>query len=292
MGQEPTPLSGTTNDPDAEFRRDEAARQAAAIGADDPATLRSDIATTNQDDPEAIRRDIARTRGEMEGTLGAINDRVNPQRVYQRRRGRARQRWQSLKRNVMGSDDTAYDYDYRYEGGPGYAYSYESDYDRGPGYYSATGYGQDTGSDRGADISGRAQDAKQAVAGRAQDARQAVSDAPQKVEQRARGNPLAAGVIAFGIGALIGSTLPESKAERQAAREATNRLDLEGTKQRLTDRARDMQEGVQDQARDAADDLKGSAHDAAQDVKDHTQQEGQRVKEDTKESGQQLRNQS
>lgn len=243
MGQEPTPVTATTTDPDAAARRD------AAIRRDDAARR---VTAARTDDPERIRRDIAETRGEMEGTLEALNDRVNPQRVYERRTGRARQRWTSFRSSVMGSDSS-----------PSYGDTSSSWRDRTP------------------DVSGRAEQAKQAV-----------SDAPQQMERQTRGNPLTAGMIAFGIGTLIGSALPDSQVERSAAREAAERVDVEGAKQRLTDHARDVQETVQDRARDAADDLKGSARDAAQDVKGQAQQEGQRVKDDSRQSGEQVRRQT
>ena len=206
------------------------------------------------DDPTLIREDIARTRGEMEGTLEAINDRVNPQRVYDRRTNRLRRRWDSVRSSVMGSSGTTSSY-----------------------------------RDRTPDVSGRADQARQAVGERADQARQAVSDAPDQVRRQTRGNPLTAGMIVFGIGTLIGSALPDSDAERRLAREATDHVDVEGAKQRLTEHARDVQGTVQDRARDAAEDLKGSAQDAAQDVKGSAQQEGQRVKDDAQQSGQQVR---
>lgn len=215
--------------------------------------------TTTSDDPDAIRRDIADTRGEMEGTLEAINDRVNPQRVYERRSGRARNRWQSLRSSVMGSSDSS---------------SSSTWSSSSSSRTSSSGSG-------GPDVSGRTQQAKQAI-----------SDAPDQMERKARGNPLAAGLIAFGLGALVGSALPESDAERAAAREAADRLDLEGTKQRLTEHARDVQASVQGQARDAAQDVKGSAQDAAQDVKGQAQQEGQRVQQEGQQSKQRVQEQS
>lgn len=233
MGQEPAPM---TPDPDLQARNAAAQREAEAI---------------RNDDPSEIRRDIADTRGDMEGTLEAINDRVNPQRVYERRSARARGRWQSLKSSIMGSSDS-----------DDSAWSSPS---------------SSSLSDRAPDVD---------VSGRAQQARQAVSDTPDAAKRRTKGNPLAAGTIAFGIGALIGSALPESKVERQAAHEADRHLDLQGTKQRLTDRAQQVGGDVKSSAQDAAQDLKGSAQTAAQDVKADAQQEGERVKQDAQQSRQ------
>lgn len=258
MGQEPTPLnrpvpSNTPGTPTG--------------GAPVPPPAPPPTTTTPQtDDPEVIRQDIDRTRGEMEGTLSAINDRVNPQRVYDRRTGKMRQRWSSFRNSIMGSSDTS----------SSYGSSSSSWRDRTPDV----------------DARGRAQQTKQSMSDASQQAKQAVSDAPQQVQQQTRGNPLTAGMIAFGIGSLIGSALPDSKLERRAAREATEHVDVEGTKQRMTEHAKGVQETVQERARDAADDIKGSATDAAQEVKGQAQQEGQRVKGDAKESGQQVRRQS
>jgi hypothetical protein len=233
MGQEPIPM--TQQEHDAQLRRAAARREAEAV---------------RSDNPDEVRRDIAATRRDMEGTLTAIDDRVNPQRVYQRRRGRARQRWQSFKESIMGSDEKP----------------------------------------SGRSLSDRTPDAD--VSGRAQQAKQAVGDAPDATKRKTRGNPLAAGMIAFGVGALIGGALPETDAERRTVGEADRHLDLEGTRQRLTQRAQQVGEDVKGSARDAAQDLKGSAQDAAQDVKDDAQQEGQRAKSDAQDSAQQVRQQS
>lgn len=237
MGQEPTPPLTTppVTEPDVDARR-RAQREAVA---------------QRSDDPEEIRRDIADTRRDMEGTLEVLNDRVNPQRVYARRSGRARQRWTSFKESIMGSDDTS--------GSSG------------------------SMSDRTPDVD---------VSGRTRQAKQAVGDAPDAVKRRTRGNPLTAGMIAFGIGALIGGALPESGAERRLAREADDHLDLQGTQQRLQERAQQAGQDLKDATQDRAQQLKGDARDKAHDVKADAQQEGQRVQQDAQRSGQRLRNES
>lgn len=248
MGQEPTPMNRPTS---------------------------TTGTTRGTEDPEVIRDDIDRTRHEMEGTLDAINDRVNPQRVYDRRSNRVRQRWTSFRSSIMGSDE------------PSHGETTTSRRTGGDPYGREPIYNEDDDSsswrDRSPDVD---------VRGRAEQAKRAVSDTPQQVQRQTRGNPLTAGMIAFGIGTLLGSTLPETDAERRAAREAANRVDVEGAKQRLTEHAQDIQSTMQDKAGDAAQDLKGSAQDAAQDVKGHAQQEGQRVKDDAQQGGEQVRRQS
>ena len=53
--------------------------------------------------PEELRDSIARTRNELGGTLDAIEDRVVPGRVVERRRRQMRSRWDSVKASVMGT---------------------------------------------------------------------------------------------------------------------------------------------------------------------------------------------
>jgi ElaB/YqjD/DUF883 family membrane-anchored ribosome-binding protein len=257
-----------------------------AVGAPVPPTATAppyDPYETTADDPAAIRRDIDRTRGDMEHTIDAINDRVNPRRIRERRTNRVRRRWYSLRDSVMGSSS-------------GSSSSYPYDDNGGSDVRDRAGQARESVSSRTGDareaIGSRAGDARDAVSARADQARQAMSDAPERVQQQTRGNPLTAGMIAFGVGALIGSALPDSEAERRAARAAADRVDVDSAKERLSEHAREVQSGVQDKAREAAEDLKGSAREAAQDVKDHAQHEGQRVKEDARQSGQEVRRQS
>ena len=82
-----------------------------------------------------------------------------------------------------------------------------------------------------------------------------VSDAPAQVQRKARGNPLAAGLIAFGTGYLISSAIPSSEKEQRAA-------------SRLQDRAAPLTDKVRDAASDVADRLGEPAQEAAASVKD------------------------
>jgi len=55
--------------------------------------------------PEELRGDIARTREELSGTLNAIEDRVSPTRIVERRKEQVRSQLSSIKEFVMGSAD-------------------------------------------------------------------------------------------------------------------------------------------------------------------------------------------
>src|SRR5512133_4053508 len=60
-------------------------------------------------DPEVIRRQIEDTRRELSYDVDALNEKVNPARVVDRRVTAAKGRITSVKERVMGSaQDTAY----------------------------------------------------------------------------------------------------------------------------------------------------------------------------------------
>lgn len=79
----------------------------------------------------------------------------------------------------------------------------------------------------------------------------------QRVQDRAGGNPFAAGLIAFGAGMLAATLIPPSDVEQQAALKA----------------------------RQAAEPLVEPLHDAAQEVVDHAKEHGQHALDTVKDSG-------
>ncbi len=77
----------------------------------------------------------------------------------------------------------------------------------------------------------------------------AISSAPDKVQQSAQGNPLAAGLIAVGVGWLVGSLLPASRPERQAA--ATLKDKAAPLAQQVSNVAKDTAQNLQQPAKEA-----------------------------------------
>lgn len=140
-------------------------------------------------------------------------------------------------------------------------------------------------------VAGVATSVKERVMGTADDLRSTGSDAGSsvghapgaaatKARTQTRGNPLAAGLIALGVGWLVGSMLPATEKEKQAA----------GA---LKDKAQPLVEGVKSVAQDTAQELKEPARQAAQNVKetatqakDNVVQEGQSTAEDVKSQAQ------
>ncbi len=105
----------------------------------------------------------------------------------------------------------------------------------------------------------------------------AVSEAPDQVRSRTAGNPLAAGLIAFGIGWLAGSLLPASAPEQQAANKVKN-----AAAPVLGDAATDVAEHLKEPAQQAAESVKDTAVEAAATIKD----EGASAAHDVKQQAQ------
>ena len=103
----------------------------------------------------------------------------------------------------------------------------------------------------------------------------AAGSAPGAVTSRTRGNPVAAGLVAFGVGWLVASLIPASSAEQQAATALKDKAQplTEGVTQAAKDVAGQLQEPLQQ----AAAEVKSTATDAASTVKDEATSNAQDV---------------
>jgi gas vesicle protein len=215
-------------------------------------------------DPDVIRRQIEDTRRELSYDVDALNEKVNPARVVDRRVSAAKGRMTNLKEKVMGSahDTTS----------------------------SAQGVASDA--------AGSVQNAASSAAGSVQDAAStavgAVQQAPDQVIRQTQGNPLAAGLIAFGVGWLVSSLLPASEKEKQLAQQAESAVRehkdalLEPAKQA----AQEIGEQLKPAAQDAVESVKSTAQDAAATVKDEGQSAVQDVQGQAQQSKEKVQSQS
>lgn len=107
-------------------------------------------------------------------------------------------------------------------------------------------------------------------------------DAAHAVQSRAQGSPLAAGLIAFGAGALISALLPSSEKEAQMAQRAVETAKEKG--QPLAEEAKsvgqEMGEQLKTRAGEAAEDVKATAQESAERVKEEGRSSAQSVKDD------------
>lgn len=112
-------------------------------------------------------------------------------------------------------------------------------------------------------------------------AKDGARSAPDAVRDHAQGNPVAAGLIAFGAGCLLSSVLPASDAERKAAAALEEHADgvIDPLKQSAQEVAGNLKEpaqqaarSVQDTTEDASDRTAEHARSATSDVQHHAQE--------------------
>ena len=94
----------------------------------------------------------------------------------------------------------------------------------------------------------------------------AVTGAPGKVTRQAKGNPMAAGLIAFGAGVLLAGLIPASKKEAQAA--AALKEQAQPLLGQLTSTVKEAAGNLQEPAQQALESVKFTATDAVSTVKD------------------------
>ena len=109
------------------------------------------------------------------------------------------------------------------------------------------------------------------------------SSAVSGVQARTEGNPLAAGVVAFGAGMLISALLPASDKETEAARRVVEAAKEHG--QPVVDQAKsigqDIGDNLKESAAQAADEVKSTAQDSIQTVKQEGQSSADTVRNET-----------
>lgn len=184
-------------------------------------------------DPDQIRDEIRDTQDKLSSDVDALTEKVSPPRVVKRRARRARTAITGIKDKLIGSAaDTA-------------------------------GTARDTAGARASaakDAAGSAAaSAGHSVSSAVSSAADTVGSAPQLVRERTQGNPLAVGLIAFGLGWLVSSLVPASSAEKQAATQV---------KETVTEKGRPVTQQLGQAVQESAEQLRESAAQAAQSVKD------------------------
>jgi hypothetical protein len=196
-------------------------------------------------DPDDIRREIEATRAELAQDVDRLADRTSPKRVARRGIDRIGDKVSGIKETVMGASS------------------------------STGGSVKETAQQAGDKVQATASDAADSVKGAASSAADTVRRSPDLMKARARGNPIAVGLIAFGAGLLVATLLPETDAERQAG-------------QKLADRGGDLVDQYREPVMDAVNQIKQdateSAKQSAAEVKDTAQQAAQATAQSAKES--------
>jgi gas vesicle protein len=189
---------------------------------------------------QQVRADIERTREDLGQDLDAIGDKISPRKAVRRRTDRVRSKLTDMKERVMGSAESA----------------------------------TSSVSSGGSSVAGSVRDAASDVASSVGDATSGAADTvrhvPDVVEKQTEGNPMAVGLIAFGLGALAGTILPSTQTEKSMAPELRERV------------VEPVKETASEAAREVGQDLRGSAEEAAERVRQTAQEGARRLTEETR----------
>jgi ElaB/YqjD/DUF883 family membrane-anchored ribosome-binding protein len=113
-------------------------------------------------------------------------------------------------------------------------------------------------------IMGSTETARDAVSEGMSSVGETMSDAPAVVRSQTQGSPMAAGLIAFGVGMVVSALLPPSKMEAQGA--AALKEQAQPLVQEATDAAREVASSLKEPLQDAAEEVKATASDAVDTV--------------------------
>ena len=223
-------------------------------------------------DPDQIRSEIDQTQRELSADVDALTEKISPQRIVERRVRRSRTAMTNVKDKIMGSTSDA---------------------------YQTAGSATSGVGDR---VGARASAARDTVAGTASSAVDAASSAvdtvrsaPDTARRGTQGNPLAAGLIAFGAGWLLSALLPASEPEQRVASQVKDFATEQGrpmaeqlgqagqqAAHELKESAQQRAEAVRETAADAASTVTGEAQSAASDVTDQAQQAAGQVRDQSR----------
>jgi hypothetical protein len=192
-----------------------------------------------------LRREIDLRRERIGDTLEVIGDRVSPGRMAQRRKAAVTGAFRRAKETVMGAAEDA-------QGRMG---------DTIGGMTQHAGDGVGSMGER--------------MSGAAHSAAGTVQHAPEAITQRAQGNPLAAGVIAFGAGMLLATVLPKTRAEQQAAQQLQPQI--QGAVDAARETGQQLAQTAKDDVQQAAVDLRETTRESAEHVTQEAKQAAQGV---------------
>jgi len=114
-------------------------------------------------------------------------------------------------------------------------------------------------------VMGAADDTGSAISDAGSSVAEHVGDAKDKVVAKAEGNPLAVGLIAFGVGLLAASLVPASAKEKKVAAEVKDQA--QPLIDEVTDVAKEIGSNLKEPAQDAAAAMKDAAADSIETVK-------------------------
>ena len=218
-------------------------------------------------DPDEVERDIERTRERLGRDVDLLVEKVSPGQAARRGVDKVRNAAGSVRDAVMGrGGDSGH--------AAGNAASTVGDATSAAGdKVSAAGHKAAEAGHKAAELAGEGKDATA----------QAVGDVGRKVKRQTAGNPMAAGLIAFGVGWLISSLVPPSSVEEKAGASLRDAAaePAQAAREKLSSVASDVADQLKEPARDAAESVKQTATAGAGHVKDEASTQARGVASDT-----------
>ena len=179
---------------------------------------------------EELNTDIAGTRQALAENLDALQDKVSPSAVVQRRKDAMTGKVRGLGSRIMGSAHSTA------EGGSG------------------------------------------VVSGSAGAVRDRASDLTDTATDKVEGSPLAAGLVAFGVGVVVAGLIPASEAESRGARQVVDASKASGVVDAAKSAGQDLAANLGDQAGEAVQEVKGTAQEGVDRVKGQASDSADRVR--------------
>ena len=216
-------------------------------------------------DPEQLRREVELTRQRMSSDVDVLTEKVSPKQIARRRVQRTRGALGRAKERVMGTTTNSVS-------------------TAGHGLSSA---GQGVAHGVGSAASSVGDAAGSAAAG----VGDAATSTAQGVRRQTEGNPLAAGLIAFGVGWLASSLLPTTRPEQEAAGTVVQAV-REKAQPVAQQAASELADNLREPAQRAVESVRSTAGDAAGAVQEQARSSAQDVAEGAKQAGQTVREES
>ncbi|MBA2390380.1 MAG: DUF3618 domain-containing protein [Geodermatophilaceae bacterium] len=143
-------------------------------------------------------------------------------------------------------------------------------------------------------VMGSATDTSSSVSGFGGSVAGTTSDLADSARQRAQGNPLAAGLIAFGAGWLVSALIPASQREQQAAGQLVDaaREHSQPLTENLGQMAGEIKDTMQEPAQQAVQAVSATASEAAATVKDEGRSAAQGIQADAQQATENVRQES
>jgi ElaB/YqjD/DUF883 family membrane-anchored ribosome-binding protein len=111
-----------------------------------------------------------------------------------------------------------------------------------------------------------------------------VQEAPERLEHATRGNPIAAGLIAAGLGALAGSLLPTSEPERELGSKLRDELE-EPVRSELQHAGEEVRDDLRQDAQHSAEAIRSTAQGSVERTRSDAERSARRVKSETQAVG-------